>query len=231
MSSAMDNGVCPRLPRNGLDNALFRLRTWPRSISTSWVYSVPSISTHPNPRRRAFIFRPPARRDHSTIRPSSTGGAVPRRRCKDLRDGRVRGRPVTRVGRASARATGPWVRPYRDQATRRTSCCRRVRGVVPVQWGALSNLLSVASWCGRPVGWAESTHVAKEGRMSVYRVTDLIGTSAESWEDAAAAALKVASGTLRDLRVAEVVAQDIHLDESGGLTYRTKIRVSFKYEQ
>jgi flavin-binding protein dodecin len=67
--------------------------------------------------------------------------------------------------------------------------------------------------------------------MSVYRVTDLIGTSAESWEDAAAAALKVASGTLRDLRVAEVVAQDIHVDESGGLTYRTKIRVSFKYEQ
>ena len=67
--------------------------------------------------------------------------------------------------------------------------------------------------------------------MSVYRVTDLIGTSAESWEDAAAAALKVASGTLRDLRVAEVVAQDIHVDESCGLTYRTKIRVSFKYEQ
>ena len=111
------------------------------------------------------------------------------------------------------------------------SLCRRVRGVVPGQWGALSNLLSVAAWCGRPVGWAESTHVAKEGRMSVYRVTDLIGTSAESWEDAAAAALKVASGTLRDLRVAEVVAQDIHVDESGGLTYRTKIRVSFKYEQ
>ncbi len=67
--------------------------------------------------------------------------------------------------------------------------------------------------------------------MSVYRVTDLIGTSTQSWEDAAAAALKVAGGTLRDLRVAEVVAQDIHLDESGGLTYRTKLRVSFKYEQ
>jgi dodecin len=66
--------------------------------------------------------------------------------------------------------------------------------------------------------------------MSVYRVTDLIGTSTESWEDAAAAAIKVASATLRDLRVAEVVAQDIHLDESGGLTYRTKLRVSFKYE-
>jgi len=66
--------------------------------------------------------------------------------------------------------------------------------------------------------------------MSVYRVTDLIGTSAESWEDAAAAAIKVAGATLRDLRVAEVIAQDIHLDESGGLTYRTKLRVSFKYE-
>ena len=66
--------------------------------------------------------------------------------------------------------------------------------------------------------------------MSVYRVTDLIGTSAESWEAAAAAAIKVATGTLRDLRVAEVVAQDIHIDETGGLTYRTTLRVSFKYE-
>ena len=50
------------------------------------------------------------------------------------------------------------------------------------------------------------------------------------WEDAASAALKAASGTLRDLRVAEVVAQDIHLAEDGGITYRTKLRVSFKYE-
>ena len=66
--------------------------------------------------------------------------------------------------------------------------------------------------------------------MSVYRVTDLIGTSTQSWEDAASAAIKTASGTLRDLRVAEVVAQDIHLAEDGGITYRTKLRVSFKYE-
>lgn len=66
--------------------------------------------------------------------------------------------------------------------------------------------------------------------MSVYRVTDLIGTSTQSWEDAAAAAVKTASGTLRDLRVAEVVAQDIHLAEDGGITYRTKLRISFKYE-
>ncbi len=66
--------------------------------------------------------------------------------------------------------------------------------------------------------------------MSVYRVTELIGTSTQSWEDAASQAIKAASVTLRDLRVAEVVAQDIQLGEDGGLTYRTKLQVSFKYE-
>ena len=66
--------------------------------------------------------------------------------------------------------------------------------------------------------------------MSVYRVTDLIGTSTQSWEDAAAVAVKTASNTIRDLRVAEVVAQDIQIAEDGTLTYRTKLRVSFKYE-
>ena len=66
--------------------------------------------------------------------------------------------------------------------------------------------------------------------MSVYRVTDLIGTSTESWQDAAATAVNVARKTLRDLRVAEVVEQDIDIDEGGALTYRTKLRVSFKYE-
>ena len=66
--------------------------------------------------------------------------------------------------------------------------------------------------------------------MSVYRVTDLIGTSTESWEDAATSALKTAGETVRGLRVAEVVEQDINIDEGGGFTYRTKMRVSFKYE-
>jgi dodecin len=66
--------------------------------------------------------------------------------------------------------------------------------------------------------------------MSVYRVTDVIGTSTESWEDAASVAVKTASQTLRDLRVAEVVAQDVHLGEDGSITYRTKLRLSFKYE-
>ena len=66
--------------------------------------------------------------------------------------------------------------------------------------------------------------------MSVYRVTELIGTSTQSWEDAAATAIKTASGTLRDLRVAEVVEQDIQIGDDGALTYRTKLQVSFKYE-
>jgi dodecin len=68
--------------------------------------------------------------------------------------------------------------------------------------------------------------------MSVYRVTDIIGTSPTSWEDAAKEALAAASGSLRDLRVAEVVAQDISLSPDGKIeAYRTKLRVSFKYEK
>ncbi len=66
--------------------------------------------------------------------------------------------------------------------------------------------------------------------MSVYRVTDLIGTSSQSWEDAAANAVNTARKTIRDLRVAEVVEQDLALGEDGEITYRTKLRLSFKYE-
>jgi len=66
--------------------------------------------------------------------------------------------------------------------------------------------------------------------MSVYRVTEVIGTSSESWEDAAATAVRTAGKTLRDLRVAEVVAQDLQIDNAGAITYRTKLQISFKYE-
>lgn len=66
--------------------------------------------------------------------------------------------------------------------------------------------------------------------MSVYRVIEVIGSSDASWEDAAAQAIRTARETLHDLRVAEVVRQDIHLDEGGGITYRTKLELSFKYE-
>ncbi len=66
--------------------------------------------------------------------------------------------------------------------------------------------------------------------MSVYKVIDIIGTSSNSWEEAATEAIRTASQSIRDLRVAEVVEQDISLDESGTITYRTKLQISFKYE-
>ena len=66
--------------------------------------------------------------------------------------------------------------------------------------------------------------------MSVFRVIDVIGTSTQSWEDAAAAAVKTAGGTVRDLRVAEVVEQDLHIEEGGEIIFRTKLRLSFKYD-
>ena len=67
--------------------------------------------------------------------------------------------------------------------------------------------------------------------MSVYKVIEVIGTSSTSWEEAAAEAVKKSAETIRDLRVAEVVKQDIHLDDSGAITYRTKLQLSFKYER
>ena len=66
---------------------------------------------------------------------------------------------------------------------------------------------------------------------SVYKVIELIGTSKESWEKAAATAVTRASKTLRDLRVAEVVKLDMQLDETGAIeAYRAKLNVSFKFE-
>jgi len=66
--------------------------------------------------------------------------------------------------------------------------------------------------------------------MSVYRVIDVIGTSPTSWEEAAAAeAITTAGGSVRDIRVAEVTKQDIVVGDGGGLVYRTKIQLSFKY--
>jgi dodecin len=65
---------------------------------------------------------------------------------------------------------------------------------------------------------------------SVYKVIELVGSSTESWEKAAAAAVELASKSLRDLRVAEVVQLDMHLDNGKVLAYRAKVKLSFKYE-
>ena len=65
---------------------------------------------------------------------------------------------------------------------------------------------------------------------SVYKVTEIIGTSANSWEEAAKNGVEVASGTLRDLRIAEVVKQDVKIDGGKVVEYRTRLQLSFKYE-
>jgi flavin-binding protein dodecin len=65
---------------------------------------------------------------------------------------------------------------------------------------------------------------------SVYKIITLVGTSTESWEKAAAAAIERAGKTLRDLRIAEVEELDMQLENGKIMAYRAKIRVSFRYE-
>jgi flavin-binding protein dodecin len=73
--------------------------------------------------------------------------------------------------------------------------------------------------------------MAKKSKdVSVYKIIELVGTSTSSWADAAANAVKRASKTLRDLRVAEVSKLDIKVGKGGALTYRARMKLSFKYE-
>ncbi|MBY0323484.1 MAG: dodecin family protein [Reyranella sp.] len=65
---------------------------------------------------------------------------------------------------------------------------------------------------------------------SVYKVIELVGTSSESWEKAATAAVNRAAKSLRDLRVAEVVEQDLVIEKGKVTAFRTKLKLSFKYE-
>jgi flavin-binding protein dodecin len=65
---------------------------------------------------------------------------------------------------------------------------------------------------------------------SVYRVTELVGTSSTSWEAAAKSAIETASKSLRDLRVAEVVRQDLTIENGKVTKYRVRLNVSFKYD-
>jgi flavin-binding protein dodecin len=65
---------------------------------------------------------------------------------------------------------------------------------------------------------------------SVYKVVEVVGTSTESWEKAAKTAIERAAKSLRDLRVAEVVEQDVVIEKGKVSAYRTKVKLSFKYE-
>ena len=66
---------------------------------------------------------------------------------------------------------------------------------------------------------------------SVYKVIELVGTSTESWEKAATAAVEKAAASLRDLRIAEITDLDMHLEDGKVHLYRAKVKVSFKYEE
>ncbi len=71
--------------------------------------------------------------------------------------------------------------------------------------------------------------MAKNGNNAVYRVTDVIGTSSDSWEDAARSAVKTASKSLRDLRIAEVTKLDVKVENGKITQFRTRLSLSFKY--
>lgn len=74
--------------------------------------------------------------------------------------------------------------------------------------------------------------MAKKNRTeeSVYKVVEVIGTSTQSWEDAARVAVKTASGTLRNLRIAEVAKMDLKVEDGKVVAYRARLQLSFKYE-
>ena len=71
--------------------------------------------------------------------------------------------------------------------------------------------------------------MAKKSAEAVYRVTEVIGTSSESWEDAARTAVKAASKSLRDLRIAEVTKLDVKVENGKVVAFRTRLSLSFKY--
>ena len=66
---------------------------------------------------------------------------------------------------------------------------------------------------------------------SVYKIVEIVGTSEKSWEDAARVAVETASKSIEELRIAEVNKLDIKVEKDGGLTFRTKLNISFKYKK
>jgi flavin-binding protein dodecin len=70
----------------------------------------------------------------------------------------------------------------------------------------------------------------KAAQAGVYRVTEIIGTSTKSWEDAAASAVEIAAKSLRDLRVAEIEKLDMKIEDGKVVAYRARVSLSFKYE-
>jgi len=77
----------------------------------------------------------------------------------------------------------------------------------------------------------ERKFTKKRGFMSVYKVIEIVGTSEVSWEDATAKAVERAGKTLEDLRIGEVITQDVTIENGKISSYRTKLSVSFKFKE
>ncbi len=77
---------------------------------------------------------------------------------------------------------------------------------------------------------AAKKSVSKDSESAVYKIVEIVGSSAVSWEDAARVAVESASKTLRDMRVAEVVKLDMKIDNGKVVAYRARVSMSFKYE-
>ena len=88
----------------------------------------------------------------------------------------------------------------------------------------------------RPARWGREAHQPEESKMAkkdsagVYKIVEVVGISKTSWEDAGRKAVEVASKSLRDLRVAEVIKTDMKVENGKVTAYRTRVSLSFKYE-
>jgi flavin-binding protein dodecin len=102
---------------------------------------------------------------------------------------------------------------------RRSQTCRTGRALLPFGMQLVEQAPKEKDMAKKP---------ASEG---VYRVIDVIGTSTTSWEDAAKHAVETASGSLRDLRIAEVARLDVKIENGKVLAYRARMQLSFKYEE
>jgi len=101
------------------------------------------------------------------------------------------------------------------------------RNRFPHGWGALSAAVPYTNRASK-----EEVMAGKDGPVdAVYKVVEVIGTSAKSWEDAARNAVETAAKTLRDLRIAEVVKMDMKVENGKVQAFRTRVLLSFKYEE
>ena len=82
---------------------------------------------------------------------------------------------------------------------------------------------------GSPATTRRKDH-GEKGRRLLYRVTEVIGTSSTSWEDAARSAVSTAAGTLRDLRIAEIEKLDVKIEDGKVVQFRARLALSFKYD-